>query len=114
MMWQLVTLLSSVFVSLALFSATSARAQDSVALQQAKELNAEVIQLFQKGRYEEAIPKARDALGIREKALGAAHPDVAQSLNNLAELYRAQGRYEEADVPFLPVRPVDSLNSDLG
>ncbi len=25
------------------------------------------------------------------------HPDVAQSLNNLAELYRVQGRYAEAE-----------------
>jgi Tetratricopeptide repeat len=32
-------------------------------------------------------------LAIREKALGPEHPDVAQTLNNLAELYRAQGRY---------------------
>ena len=29
--------------------------------------------------------------------LGAQHPDVAASLNNLALLYRAQGRYGEAE-----------------
>jgi len=28
--------------------------------------------------------------------LGPEHPDVAQSLNNLAELYRAQGQYTKA------------------
>ena len=28
--------------------------------------------------------------------LGADHPDTAQSLNNLAALYYAQGRYSEA------------------
>ncbi len=32
-----------------------------------------------------------------EKALGPEHPDVATSLNNLAELYNAQGRYAEAE-----------------
>ena len=32
-----------------------------------------------------------------EKALGPDHPDVAASLNNLAELYRAQGRYGDAE-----------------
>ena len=37
------------------------------------------------------------SLAIREKALGPEHPDVAQSLNNLAELYRAQGKYAEAE-----------------
>jgi hypothetical protein len=29
------------------------------------------------------------ALAIREKALGASHPDVAQNLNNMAILYEA-------------------------
>jgi tetratricopeptide (TPR) repeat protein len=29
--------------------------------------------------------------------LGADHPDVATSLNNLAALYQAQGRYGEAE-----------------
>ncbi len=29
--------------------------------------------------------------------LGPEHPKVATSLNNLAELYREQGRYEEAE-----------------
>ncbi len=34
---------------------------------------------------------------IRRTALGEDHPDFATSLNNLAELYRAMGRYEEAE-----------------
>ncbi len=37
------------------------------------------------------------ALAIWEQALGADHPNVATSLNNLAELYRAQGRHAEAE-----------------
>ncbi len=32
-----------------------------------------------------------------EKALGPEHPDVGTSLNNLAELYRAQGKYPDAE-----------------
>jgi Tetratricopeptide repeat len=36
------------------------------------------------------------ALAIREKALGAEHPDTGASLNNLAGLLRAQGDYEGA------------------
>ncbi len=46
--------------------------------------------LFQEGRYAEATP-------FVENALGAAHPLVAASLNNLAELYRGQNRYAEAE-----------------
>jgi len=37
------------------------------------------------------------ALAIREKQLGPDHPQVALGLNNLAELYRAQGRYADAE-----------------
>ncbi len=37
----------------------------------------------------------RDVNG--QEALGPEHPDVATSLNNLAALYQAQGRYAEAE-----------------
>ena len=37
------------------------------------------------------------ALAISEKALGPEHPEVATALNNLAVIYRAQGRYAEAE-----------------
>ena len=36
-------------------------------------------------------------MAIEEKALGPDHPDVAQSLNNLALLYNDQGRYSDAE-----------------
>ena len=47
--------------------------------------------------YTEAITLAERALAIREKALGPDHPDVAMSFNNLAVLYKAQGRYADAE-----------------
>ena len=49
------------------------------------------------GKYAEAEPLYRRALAIREKALGAEHPDVAIAFNNLATLYRAQGKYAQAE-----------------
>ncbi len=42
-------------------------------------------------------PLYKRSLAIREKALGPEHPHVAVSLNNLALLYQAQGRYAEAE-----------------
>ena len=36
------------------------------------------------------------SLAIREKFLGPEHPNVASSLNNLADLLRKQGSYAEA------------------
>jgi tetratricopeptide repeat protein len=38
----------------------------------------------------------RRVLAIREKAFGPDHPDVAQSLHNLAVLYDAQGQTAKA------------------
>ncbi len=66
-------------------------------LAEAERLNQQVIQLYQQGKYAEAIPLAEQALAIRKKVLGDNHPDVAASLNNLAELYQSQGRYTEAE-----------------
>ena len=43
------------------------------------------------GDYAGARPLFEQALAIRQQALGARHPDTAQSLNNLAELLRSQG-----------------------
>jgi tetratricopeptide (TPR) repeat protein len=38
-------------------------------------------------------------LAAQRVLIGPDHPDVAQSLNDLANLYRAQGRYVEAEWP---------------
>ncbi|MCL5096136.1 MAG: tetratricopeptide repeat protein [Candidatus Omnitrophica bacterium] len=40
---------------------------------------------------------AAKALAASSRRFGPEHPNVALSLNNLAELYRDQGRYEEAE-----------------
>jgi len=47
--------------------------------------------------YALAEPLYQHALTIREHQLGAAHPDTATSLNNLAGLYKNQGKYVEAE-----------------
>jgi tetratricopeptide (TPR) repeat protein len=45
------------------------------------------------GAYAQARPLFERALTIRERALGAGHPDTAQSLNNLANLLYLQGDF---------------------
>ncbi len=69
--------------------------QDKLA--EAERLTQQVIQLYQQGKYNEAIPLAEQALAIRKQQLGDNHPDTATSLNNLAALYESQGRYSEAE-----------------
>ena len=49
------------------------------------------------GGISDAEPLYEEALSIRRRVLGADHPDTADSLNNLAGLYHAQGRYDEAE-----------------
>jgi tetratricopeptide (TPR) repeat protein len=37
------------------------------------------------------------ALKLRQNAFGPNHPDVAQSISNLAVVYHSQGEYKEAE-----------------
>ena len=53
--------------------------------------------LQDRARYEQAAPLLQRALAIYEQELGANHPATVASLNNLAELYWAQGKYPEAE-----------------
>jgi CHAT domain-containing protein len=72
----------------------------SSTLQRASVLNQTAIDLYHAGRYQEAENLYQQALVIHREYLGEQHPDVAASLNNLAELYRFQGRYSEAETLF--------------
>jgi tetratricopeptide (TPR) repeat protein len=53
--------------------------------------------LYRIGDYAGAQLSCERALALREQALGPNHPEVAQSLNDLAVVYYAQGRYAEAE-----------------
>jgi len=55
--------------------------------------------LYERGQYMEAEPLHQRALAIRKHVLGPYHPDVAQSLTDLALLYLGQGKYERVE-PF--------------
>ena len=52
--------------------------------------------LHKRGQYPEATALIMHALTIQEQAPGREHLDVAESLNELAELSREQGKYVEA------------------
>jgi tetratricopeptide (TPR) repeat protein len=67
------------------------------AQQQWQQLNAQVMEAYQAGDYAKGVASAEQALQLARKVFGARHPDTLQSLNNLAMLYQAQGRYGEAE-----------------
>jgi tetratricopeptide (TPR) repeat protein len=60
-------------------------------------LNQQVTQLYEAGKYAEAIPIAQRALELAERQFGPDHPEVGTALNNLAELFRQQRRYFDAE-----------------
>jgi tetratricopeptide (TPR) repeat protein len=49
------------------------------------------------GMVDEAETITTDALGVRRRALGAEHADVAEALDNLGQLARDRTRYEQAE-----------------
>jgi len=61
-----------------------------------EQLNADGIKLFEKGRYSEAEQRFLSALK-KSQQLGQANTRLASTLNNLAMVYRIEGRYSEAE-----------------
>ncbi|MCC3587476.1 MULTISPECIES: CHAT domain-containing protein [unclassified Microcoleus] len=62
-----------------------------------EDLNKEVVELYNEGKFNEAILVAEQALILAKSLHSGDHADVASSLNNLASLYRTQGLYREAE-----------------
>ena len=60
-------------------------------------LNRKSATSFEQGNYREAATAAKSALRAAEQALGADHPGVATSLNNLGMLCYAQEQFEKAE-----------------
>jgi CHAT domain-containing protein/tetratricopeptide (TPR) repeat protein len=85
--------LITTFVFLSLLAGPPAQAQQS----EWQKLTQETKSLYRQGHYAEGIASAKQALHVAENIFGADHPDVAESLNNLAVLYREQGQYAQAE-----------------
>jgi tetratricopeptide (TPR) repeat protein len=60
-------------------------------------LNQEAAKLYRQGKFDRAILVAQKSLEVANANVGPDHPNVATSLNNLAELYRTQGDYTKAE-----------------
>jgi tetratricopeptide (TPR) repeat protein len=92
--------ISSVGIIAALTSALLVAATNmsfGQSLKDAEALNKKIAELYNAGKYSEAISLGERVLSIRERELGPNHPSVASSLNNLATFYHAQGRYADAE-----------------
>ncbi len=79
-----------------------------------KALYNQTVDLFQKGKYREAIPVAKEALKVAEQTFGHDHYKVATSLNNLAALYQALGQGQSAKAEPLFKRALEINEKALG
>lgn len=78
----------------------AAGGQTSVRAQTADEiaaLNRQVNELYQAGKYAEAVPIAERALALGEKSADPKSAEVANTLNELARLYEKQNRAADAE-----------------
>jgi len=87
---------STIFALACAAATAQAPEASTVALAQADASDAQMLELFQAGRYREAEDFARQSLELRQQALGRVHGTVASSLNNLAMVLQEQGRFAEA------------------
>ncbi len=60
-------------------------------------LNQQVIELCQAGKFNEAVPIAQEFLELCEKRFGPDHPETADALCNLGEVYRSLRDYVRAE-----------------
>ncbi len=61
------------------------------------DLNKRFVELFQQGKYEEAIPYAEKAFETAKKELSEDHPDYSTNLENLGWVYLTAGYYSKAE-----------------
>jgi len=53
-------------------------------------------------------------LELLQRLLGEEHPHVAASYNNLAEVYKSQGRYSEAEPLYIKALEIAELSLGVG
>ena len=67
----------------------------------AQKQNSQLVQLYREGKFAEATRLGESILEIRRKVLGVEHPAYAQSLNNLALMYKSNEEFAKAEPLFL-------------
>ncbi|MGO9088936.1 MAG: tetratricopeptide repeat protein [Candidatus Sulfotelmatobacter sp.] len=87
--WLVTALSLIVYVS-------AASAQQGTAAE-ADQLAKQIDDLYQQGKYADAVPLAQRLIEIRKRTVGEDHPDYAAALNWLAQIYNAQGQYDDAE-----------------
>jgi len=88
--------------------------QQEAELVEAQRLGLEVIKLYNRQKYDEALPMATKAAEITERILGAEDQQLATAFRNLAELYAAKRKYKQAEQFFVRAIMIDDLTPSGG
>jgi TonB family protein len=87
--------------------------EQNAELLESQKMSLEVVKLYNREKYDEALPLATRAVEITERILGAEDPHLATALRNLAELYVAKRKYQQAEPLFLRAIAIDDLTQEL-
>src|SRR5687767_8709688 len=79
---------------------TTKSSGDNAEVTEATRLAIEAAKLYEQRKYKEALPLAKRCLQIREKLFTPADDSLRTALNNLAEVYMALRKYEDAEPLF--------------
>jgi CHAT domain-containing protein/tetratricopeptide (TPR) repeat protein len=75
-------------------------------IKQIEELNKQVLDLRNQGKYQEGIPIAEKSCELSRKQYGEEHPEYAKSLNGLAVFYWYLGNYSSAESLYLQSKEI--------
>ena len=76
---------------------TEAKPEPESPAAKVKRLNTEVVKLFRQGNYKDAFPIAIEARDLAGRTFGEDRPEFADSVDNLASLYKVAGQYDKAE-----------------
>lgn len=62
-----------------------------------KTLNAQIVKLYEIKHFADGAKVAKEALDLAKQIYGPDHTQVAISINNLAAMYKAQGKFNDAE-----------------
>jgi TonB family protein len=79
---------------------SKAQEKPSAELIEASKLSVQVVQYYKEGKFDEALPLAKRAVELREKALGHEHVLVGDALANLASIYIGKQKLGDAGSAF--------------
>ena len=68
-------------------------------LDDVRRLNRDVVEFYRQGDYGRALACALETVDFSRRTIGETHPEYASSLDNLAAVYKAMGRYGDAEQP---------------